>query len=159
MDDRSKGLLYIAALVLTLVSSLGRAQTLEYISPEKRQSLKKQFEEGHFSRTDVRKVQLSSTWTCDMYGVRSALQVKHGVELYEWSIPNAASEKITNSGLQVVSEYQFKNSTLSGNVGAISDELRFTKSGQLISRLSHSEGPSSKVIAYALCTPSHTTRL
>ncbi|NJM09395.1 MAG: hypothetical protein HC883_00395 [Bdellovibrionaceae bacterium] len=71
---------YLPSVIICLALSLSLASQaieLEYISPSKKQELEVQFEKAEFSSKDIPAL-TKKAWTCDMYGVRSRLQVKRG---------------------------------------------------------------------------------
>lgn len=78
-----------------------------------------------------------------MYGVRSRLQVKRDVNLYQW---NGNS----NAGAQLVRTYRVENNMIIGNSGPIEDQLKLNSKGQLISQLSLTK-PERQILAYSVC--------
>lgn len=147
MDDTFKT--YFASFLLSfalLASLTGQAAELEFISQDQANALGEQFSgagtptETLFSR--------KKNWTCDMYGVRTRLQVQRGVKLYEWSSEKGAWK---NGGAQPVIDYRLDKGTFSGRGPKVEDQIRATKEGRLISRLSSADD-SHKVIAYSVCT-------
>jgi len=78
-----------------------------------------------------------------MFGMRSLMQVKHKVPLYNWK------RDWHNSGSQVVHDYEAKGNVLIGDTERFSDEVKITKQGELISRLSLRDDKS--VVAYSVC--------
>lgn len=146
MDDARKG--YLPSLILFLLLTAALADhasgSLEYVTPEQRAELAKKFEEAEFSNhAEFRHRQ----WTCDMYGMRTHLQVKRGVKLYRWN----DDKTWTNSGAQIVSDYKLKDQSLIGIKNGLEDRIKMTGSGQLIARLSITQ-PESRVLAYSVCT-------
>ena len=132
----------IMCLGLTL-SLVGHAIELEYIGPDKKQDLEVQFAQADFSSKDAAKLK-QKKWTCDMYGVRSGLQVKRGIKLYHWN------NEWHNDGAQVVREYQSKDGKLTGQNDRFEDQVRLNSQGQLISRLTLIK-PDRQVVAYSVC--------
>ncbi|MBX3020573.1 MAG: hypothetical protein KF799_02755 [Bdellovibrionales bacterium] len=149
MDDTWKRYLSSFLLTLALLSSLtGHADSaeLEFISQEQTTALAQTFEGASLSPEQL--LQRNSKWSCDMYGMRTRLQVQRGVKLYEWS---AHDKTWTNSGAQPVANYQLENGTLTGKTPRLEDQVRATREGKLISRLSAS-GDAPRVLAYSVCT-------
>ena len=146
MDDTKSAylasLIFFFGLSLTLV---GHALELEYVSPLKQKELESEFARADFSNGALVK---NKEWTCDMYGVRSRLQVKRGIKLYQWS----DRESWHNDGSQVVSEYRLQGRMLTGiSKKGIEDQVKLTANGRLISRLSVTQ-PNPVVIAYSICS-------
>lgn len=123
----------------------GHAIEMEYISPEKKQELETQFEKAIFSSKDSTTLK-QKLWTCDMYGVRTRLQVKRGVKLYNFK----KESDWHNDGAQIVRDYKPENGRLIGMAGNLEDQVKMNSKGQLISRLSLTR-PERQVVAYAVC--------
>ena len=128
-----------------LASLVGHGLEMEYISPEKKQELERQFEEADFSSATAGALK-QKQWTCDMYGVRTRLQVKRGVKLYNWK----QQANWSNSGAQIVRDYKTENGRLVGITGPLEDQVKLSANGQIISRLSLTR-PDRQVVAYAVC--------
>lgn len=148
MDDLKTSL--FSSLIASLIFSVGlsaHALDMEYIGPEESQQLEKDFNKAQF--TANQQAQLSGKkWTCDMYGVRSRLQVQRGVKLYEFKAAEPA--KWTNSGAQLVNDYTVDAGQMIGRRAQFEDRIKMTTQGQLISRLSLAEGDH-RVLAYSVC--------
>lgn len=123
---------------------LAHALDMEYISPEKKRELEIQFEQADFSSKNFSTLK-QKIWNCDMYGVRTRLQVKRGLKLYAWT-----GADWHNEGSQIVREYATSENGLTGNIGTLEDEVKLNAKGQLISRLSIAR-PERQVVAYAVC--------
>jgi len=135
-------------MILCLVLSLalaGHAIELEYISPEAKQQLEMEFDKAEFSSKDSAQLK-QKMWTCDMYGVRTRLQVKRGVKLYHWK----ETAGWQNGGAQVVRDYRPAQGKLVGEAGRFEDQVKLNSKGQLVSRLSLTL-PERQVISYAVC--------
>lgn len=135
--------------VLSLCFTLGwivQATDWEPISPEKRQELEHEFDKA-LMKSEAALAIKQKIWTCDMYGMRSKMQVKRGVKLYQWKNENDWK----NSGAQVVSNYKTSDNSLSGETDRFEDQVRLTSKGQLISRLSLTR-PERQVLAYSVCS-------
>jgi len=128
-----------------LLSILGDALEMEYISPEQKQELERQFEKAEFSAATAGALK-QKQWTCDMYGVRTRLQVKRGVKLYNWK----QQADWSNSGAQIVRDYKVDNEKLVGLTGPLEDQVKVSSNGKIISRLSITR-PDRQVVAYAVC--------
>jgi hypothetical protein len=147
MDDSWKS--YISSFLLTaaLLGNLAGAVDLEYISPEKQDALAKQFSSAHMTLAD--KKQLEHEWTCDMYGMRTHLQVQHGLKLYDFRERDGGGLK--NVGAQPVESYSFSaDGRLQGQTERVFDRVRLTAQGELIGQLSLN-APGQTLIAYSVC--------
>ena len=152
MDDAKKaGLSLIVPLLILCASLAGHASgELEYISPSFKTELEKTFDQAEFSnRVPVR----GREWTCDMYGMRTRLQVKRGVKLYRFD--EGREETWHNRGAQLVEDYRLADGRLTGTRRQLEDQVKVTPQGKLISRLSVLE-PERQVVAYSICTAAAT---
>ncbi len=149
MDDKAqKGLNSIVFCLLFLSGVIAQAVEFEHISLEQKAQLEKQFDEAH-SAADKAETVSGRRWTCDMYGVRSRLQVQRDVNLYSLKKTDLG---YTNSGAQVVNQYSAAEGILKGGNARFEDQLRLTADGRLISRLSlRNQASPSAVIAYSVC--------
>ena len=127
-----------------LFGFLVQAMEMEYISPETKTELEREFAKAEFSSKAAAAIK-QKVWTCDMYGVRTRLQVKRGVQLYNWK-----QDGWHNDGAQIVRDYTAEPSGLTGAKGPLQDEVKLNSKGQLISRLSLTR-PEHQVVAYAVC--------
>jgi hypothetical protein len=123
----------------------GHALELEYISPERRAELEKDFNSDTFKPVAGEQIK-HKKWTCDMYGMRTNLQVKRDVKLYNFK-NDAAWE---NSGAQVVVDYKVEDRSLIGRTDRFEDQVKLNGKGELISRLSLT-APERQVVAYSVC--------
>ncbi len=124
---------------------VGHALDFEYISPERRQELEKDFNSSAVKPLVTNEIK-NKKWNCDMYGVRSRLQVQRDVKLYNWQ----GTEDWKNDGAQVVAEYTKEKDTLVGRTERFEDQVKMKANGQLISQLSLVK-PSRQVVAYSIC--------
>ncbi len=149
MDDKVQKAISSALLTLMFLTGIiTHAVDFEHISLDKKTELERQFNEARSATANSNSI-LNRKWTCDMYGVRSRLQVKRNVNLYSL---NATELGIANSGAQVVSSYGATNGNLSGRNSRFEDQLRLTPDGLLLSRLSlHGQTEPGAVIAYSVC--------
>lgn len=144
MDDARFSSLTSIVLAFGLTLSLtGHAVDLEYIGPNRRAELEKEF---HSAKLPPAKMP-ASRWSCDMYGMRTHLQVKRGVRLYDWD------KNGRNNGAQVASEYLAEDGSLVGRTSRFEDRVRLSDSGELISELRLRE-PNPRVVAYSVCRAS-----
>lgn len=135
----------LATLILLMAMGAG-ATGFEYVSPEQKAQLEKDFQDASLS--DLQRTELfGKKWTCDMYGVRTRLQVQHGLKLYQ-----LVDDKngVKNSGVQLIARYNKESGRLTGRDDRFEDQIKMTARGQLISRLSLSSG-THDVLAYSLC--------
>ncbi len=147
MDDAKYSYITSSLLIsiLALALTTNAAVELEYVSPEIKAELAKKFEQAEFSnQAEIKHKQ----WTCDMYGVRTGLQVKRGVKLYKFE----NQSDWHNKGAQLVSDYSVQGSALTGVKQRFEDNVKLTSKGELISRLSLIEKPENQVLAYSVCT-------
>jgi hypothetical protein len=149
MDDVFRTYLSSALLTFALIGSLaGWAADLEYISPEQTKALADQFSGARLTEKDQQLLKTKKAWSCDMYGMRTKLQVQHGIKLYQWK---SGSPDWTNTGAQPVAAYKLDNGTLVGKSNRLEDDVRMTPSGRLISRLTLASRPNT-VLAYSVCS-------
>jgi hypothetical protein len=134
-------------LSLLFVYLIPAAAEVEYISPERQTQLEDEFNKATFDVSQDAKRLAGHSWSCDMYGARSHMQVQHGLKLYAWK---EKAGQWSNSGAQLVSEYVSQNSSLTGRKDRFEDQVKITKDGQLISRLTLADG-SKSVLAYSVC--------
>ena len=128
-----------------LLSLIANGLEMEYISPQKNKELEELFAKSSFEAKKSATIK-QKEWTCDMYGVRTRLQVQHGVKLYRFK-----SDSWRNSGSQPVEDYRPEAKELLGQAQRFEDRVRITESGQLISQLSVTQ-PARQVVAYSLCS-------
>ena len=126
------------------------AADVQYISPLEQSELEKLFQEARFSPAQDSLTLTNTGWTCAMYGVRSHLQVQRDLKLYKWAIVDGAKNWI-NEGAQPVSAYRVEANALVGRKDRFEDQVKITKDGRLISRLSLTT-PAKTVLAFSLCS-------
>lgn len=124
---------------------VGHALDFEYISPERRQELEMDFNSSAAKPLVSNDIK-HKKWTCDMYGVRSRLQVQRDVKLYNWK----DDKNWDNAGAQVVVSYAVEKNTLVGRTERFEDQVKMKANGQLISQLSL-VSPNREVVAYSVC--------
>ena len=130
------------ALLMVINPILSGALSMEYVPIETRQRLEKQFARAK----TLTQQDLNSSWSCDMFGMQSHLQVRRNLSLYEF-YPSERS--VENRGAQVVRSYSHSPQELVGQNVQVIDRVRRIKDGILISELALLG--SRKVIAYAKC--------
>jgi hypothetical protein len=150
MDD-AKFLLFTLILSSCLCGrTVASAAELEYITPERQHVLEQQFDHAAFQGTHEEQKRLAEgQWSCKMYGVRSHLQVQSNLKLYKWSAPDGQAWH--NGGAQLVSEYKPAAGALIGTHERFEDQVKLTKDGQLISRLSVNSPDAKVVVAFSIC--------
>jgi hypothetical protein len=120
---------------------------LEYISPEQRKALEQSFASAEVPRAEI----LQGTWKCDLFGIRSSMQVQRGIELYDWSSSASQTGQWKNAGAQPVNAYRAEGGMVHGVQDRFEDQVKRTRDGHLISQLSVLT-PQKMVVAYALCS-------
>lgn len=140
------------SLILTaLFLAAGSLQALEmeYVSQEQHSELETLFSKATFSAEKHAQKISEKSWSCDMYGVRSRLQVQRDVTLYSWSKEDAG-KTWHNKGAQLLSDYKTEPEALTGSNGRLEDRVKITADGRLVSQLS-TTSPQKVVIAYSVC--------
>ncbi|MGE3680400.1 MAG: hypothetical protein AB7G93_01655 [Bdellovibrionales bacterium] len=124
-------------------------EDIEYISPKLQKKLERDFARAKWDATDVDLIKAQKSWTCNMYGVSTRMQVKRGVKLYAWKL---SKNKMAweNEGAQPVIEYHVEKGVLAGKSQRFEDEVKANARGQLLSRLTVTQ-PERKVVAYSVC--------
>ena len=125
---------------------------IEFIPKQQVEVLAKEFLVARVPTVDQIKALSGKELQCDMYGVRTRLQVERNVKLYYFTGQN---EQWKNQGAQVVPEYKLDTKGLVGQTGSVIDELRIDQNNQLMAQLSlnsarNSDGKS-VVLAYSKC--------
>lgn len=126
-----------------LNSRLSSAASFEFVSPEQRSSLAQEFQLAHSPKS----TELNKSWNCDMYGMRSHLQVERNISLYKFDLK---ASKFINQGSHVVHDYQLSTKALVGSTSTLIDQVKITDKGTLIAQLS-TKTPE-KIVAYSKCT-------
>jgi len=143
----------ITAFYFAPVANSSKPSDFEFIDSGRAQALESAFLKAEL--TPQKASLLRQKWVCDMYGMRSRLQIKRHVALYEFE--NEA-ELWKNSGEQVITTYKIEGNALVGKSEKIRDQIRVTPEGQLISRVTLASEPD-KLIAYSRCTATKSGRL
>ncbi len=145
MEDFKPAWMQILFFVLALLTP-GLAQAdLEYVSVEQRQVLREAFASG----AALGLAELRGKWKCDLFGVRTNLQVKRDLELYAWTGGDKPG-LWKNQGAQLITDYRMSQASLIGATEQFEDEVKLTTNGILISQLTLLK-PSRTILAYALC--------
>ena len=148
MDDTLKTYLCSFFLTTILLGSLASAVDFEYITPEQSAALADRFSSAQLTAANQKTLERKPGWVCDMYGMRTKLQVQRGLKLYNFSPTHGG---LKNAGAQPVDSYQFGKDAVVGHTPRLQDRLRMTASGELISQLSMTSTNPSTVIAYSVC--------
>lgn len=150
MEDSARNILLSALLSLVFLGGVfAQGLEMEFISLEQKAQLERQFNDAKLAADDAAKLN-GRKWTCDMYGVRSRMQVQRGVKLY--SLKRNELGGFTNDGAQVISNYSAEPGSLSGKNSRFEDQVRMDSEGRLISRLSlRGATLDTPVIAYSIC--------
>jgi len=136
------------------------AVAIEFIPKEQVKILSEEYGRARVpTRADIKGIS-GHELLCDMYGMRTRLQVERGVRLY-MLVEN--SNKWQNQGAQVISEYHLENQGLIGRKGMMVDELRLNSKNEWIAQLSlksaDDQGTEKKqlvILAYSKCQKSTT---
>ncbi len=134
----------ILTLYLCLVCWNSYATEVKFIPGKERLELESAFNKA------TPYLQPEGTWVCDMYGVRSNLQVMHNLKLYSFA---RAKDRFANRGVQMVPVYRTEAGEMRGfapvHQEKMQDDLRMTKDAHLVSRLT--QVSSGQVVAYSVC--------
>lgn len=137
----------LALFSLLFVYSVSGRADFEYITPEQRDKLESQFNQAAFDPAADSEKLLDRKWTCDMFGARSHMQVQHGLKLYTLESKDG---EWRNKGAQLVNRYKAESKALIGFRDRFEDQVKITKDGLLVSRLSLND-PAKTIIAYSVC--------
>jgi hypothetical protein len=152
------------SLIIFMFLFGGRAMGIEFVPQVTAKALAGDFDRARpLTESDLRKFK-DQDWLCDMYGMRTRLQVERGVRLYRFAATGdasgtgagaIASAKWKNLGAQMVREYSVSGAEFSGQEGPVVDQIRLKKDGkQLVARMSLSDQTKGKsVLAYSVCSP------
>lgn len=138
---------FILIPLLSVISLSALGLDLEYISPKKKIELEHEFSIAN-APVATQMTPLAHAWKCDMYGVRTRLQVKRGMNLYKWTQRDGYWQ---NLGAQLPRQYQAEGADLVGKQDKFIDRVRMTSKGTLIAQLSVSD-PTPQILAYSTCT-------
>ena len=153
MDDVRPARFYLCcfALFALIGAALPASAEVDYISPARTTELENQFASA--KPADVTALTHFTKWTCDMYGMRSKLQVQRGLDLYAFSASKTDASALNNSGDAPVTRFARHGDAFEGTTDkGVLDQLRVTADGHLVGKLSL---PAHKLtIAYAVCAGS-----
>ncbi|MGE3386495.1 MAG: hypothetical protein AB7K41_07185 [Bdellovibrionales bacterium] len=132
---------------------------IEFISKDQVRQLSQEFASARAPKPEEIKALSEREIKCDMYGVRTRLQVERDVRLYHFKSISPKTTQWDNQGAQVVQQYQIEDNGLIGRQGTMKDEVRLDKKNQVVAELSllrpasASEGESTTpvVLAYSKC--------
>lgn len=148
MDDAVFKTLRILGVLFCLPFAV-RAADLTYVTPAQVDELQTTFAAASLTPDDLQTLIGTKGWRCDLYGVRTRLQVRRDIDVYRFTrtIPDA---EIKNSGAQPITSYAIDAKSLrgTGEHGLI-DEVRVTPKKELIAKLSIPE--RGVTVAYTLC--------
>ena len=151
MDDK---LFYPAFLIWLTSALLGLSATaapLEYtyITPIERQNFVTQFEQAPPAAPSLDARIGDRDWSCDMYGMRTQMQVKPQTRLYHF---HHQGKTWQNSGALPIGHYAIQNGVLTGENQKVRDQIKISDRGQLISQLTTASKPA-VVLSYSICRP------
>ncbi|MGE4131841.1 MAG: hypothetical protein AB7F86_09380 [Bdellovibrionales bacterium] len=129
---------------------MAEAVDFEFISLEQKSSFDKRFSQAKPIPDAVAAQSLKHTWLCDMFGMRSRMQVQRGIRLYSW--PTVSADGLANKGAHLVGQYRFENGELQGHTHQFEDRVRLEPTGHIIAQLSATK-PRGQVISYSVCKP------
>jgi hypothetical protein len=150
MDDVFKGYLSIILVVLSLAkASSVQAVELEFLHAQQLKALESQFDSA---KGQIPKA--GTEYSCEMYGVRTRLQVQRNTNLYIWHLPEKdSSTAAVNSGDMPIIEYVLTGNQLVGrHAKGYQDQVRWQSDGTLVSRLTLSDKDHT-VLSYSVCRP------
>jgi hypothetical protein len=152
--------------MLLVVTPTVHAVDIEFIADQQIAGLQAEFSRLPVpSNNTIEQALLGRSWLCELYGVRSRLQVERNVSLYQFS---RAKNALANRGSYPIENYRMDHRGITGRTSNLEDIVRVSVDGKsLMSELSVpaevTPGPSStgvtrsalsplrQVIAYAIC--------
>jgi len=152
--------------VLLMVTPTVHAVDIEFIPDQEIARLQTEFSRLPVpSNNNVEQSLIGRSWLCELYGVRTRLQVERNVSLYQFS---RAKNALANRGSYPIANYRMDHRGLAGRTSNLEDIVRLSVDGKsLMSELSvpaeKNPGPASdpitrsalsplrQVIAYAIC--------
>ena len=124
-----------------------KEQNFELVSKAKLKELTKEFDES--ASVKIEQEKLEKEWACDMYGARSSFQTERGIRLYSFKSVKDSSD-LSNNGAHIFKTYKVsgKNNELTAEKPSLKETIRWTKKGELISKL---ETQSNALLAFSSC--------
>lgn len=124
-----------------------KGQNFELVSKSKLTELTKEFNESASAKIEQSK--LEKEWICDMYGARSRFQAERGIRLYAFKAVKDSSD-LSNNGAHIFKNYKVsgEKNQLTGEKSSLKETIRWTKKGQLISKL---ETQNNTLVAFSSC--------
>lgn len=117
---------------------------LEFVAQDQAKDLAKKFSAARaLTNNEVSKF-ADRDWKCDMYGMRTRLQVERDVRLYRFT---GSGQKWTNLGAQMIQDYEMEPDGFIGRRGRLIDLVKSGSDNTLIAQLSL----DSTVLAYSVC--------
>ncbi len=131
----------IAVISILLSWSAG---ALEFVPSTQAKDLEGRFSQARaLTEVEIKKF-ADRDWRCDMYGMRTRLQVEREVRLYRFA---AAGKQWANLGAQMIQNYEVEKSGFIGRKGILSDQVRIVGDNQLVAQLTM----NTEVLAYSIC--------
>lgn len=147
MDDTWKASL-LSLFLLCANPAIAAVEDPEFVSQAQVDSLLLQFNSAK-STVDQTLLATHPQWTCNMYGVRSRLQIRRGLSNYNWS---RQDDQWSNSGELPVGRYvQAKDGLQGTGERGVRDDVRQLGKDKLIARLSRQDSPDT-ILSYSVCT-------
>lgn len=128
-------------LILGLASSAD-ANDIQVISEGKIQSLEADYQSAASPSVN----QLRKPWNCNLFGVRSRMQVQKHDKYYDFTGDNSV---VKNGGLAPMRQFNMTSNEWSASNGRWTERLRITSDGTLVSQLSAAD--DGRVLAYVHC--------
>ncbi len=144
-------LIIFALIYFTAQAAFGAVEekepNFELITKAKMTELTKEFNDSASSKIEQSK--LEKEWSCDMYGARSRYQAERGIRLYAFKTLKDSSE-LSNNGAHIFKTYKVSDekNELKGEKSSLKETIRWTKKGQLISKL---ETRDNTLVAFSSC--------
>lgn len=120
---------------------------IEHVSDAKVAELEQLFSIGAPAEKDRIKRLHQSLWSCDLFGVKSRMQVIREAKLYSFLVEGSS---LQNLGSQEVKSYSLDGGELKGSSARISDHVRFLSRNHLISKIT-TKNDAPEALAYAIC--------
>jgi len=127
-----------------LMALSASTNALEFVPKDQAKELVGRFSEARpLTEEEVQKF-ADRDWRCDMYGMRTRLQVEREVRLYRFS---RHGKQWKNIGAQMIQDYKVESSGFVGRKGKLNDRLRIVGGDTLVAQLSM----DSTVLAVSVC--------
>lgn len=124
---------FFAVLVLSL-PLLAAKPELRAITDAEAKNLHKLFSESSPLKPATLK---KTSWNCELFGMRSRMQVQKKKRFYQFKLSKTVpGTLVANNGAQIIKSYKTSKNGFIGEKGPLSDLIRITKAGKLVSELS-----------------------